>query len=132
MQIKIFKDLKKYTLTSNITKEDIELVKKHRPLALKKQDKDGNDVFAISYNEGHPCVGEFGVTFGSVASEGGNAMCVFDLPEKIPQGMTAADIAADKVGCALDNINEFEASIPAIAAEIAAARAELIGNIEEA
>ena len=41
MQIKIFNDLKQYTLTSTLTKADIDLVKKYRPSALKKQDAEG-------------------------------------------------------------------------------------------
>ena len=46
MQIKIFKNLKQYTLTSSIKKDDLDLVKKYRPAALKKKDADGNDIFA--------------------------------------------------------------------------------------
>lgn len=132
MQIKIFKDLKKYTLTSSLTKEGIELVKKYRPAALKKKDKDGNDLFAVSYVEGNPCVCSKGVTFGSTANDGGYAMIVGDLPEKLPEGTTYNDYVADLVGGAIADIKVFEETIPEVVATIQSERAELIGSFEEA
>lgn len=132
MQIKIFKDLQKYTLTSTITKSDIDLVKKYRPTALKKQDADGNDVFAISYVEGKPCVSANGVTFGSASTNGGFAMVTGDLPTNLPTGTTYGEYIADKVGVALAHINSFEESIPGVVNEITTERNELISGIVEA
>ena len=131
MVIKIFRDLKQYTLTSSIKKSDIDLVKKHRPNALKKKDADGNDIFAVSYVEGKPCVAANGVTFGATSAEGGFAMITGTLPETLPANTTAADFVADKVGSALTLINEFEASIPDVVNAIKTERAELIGGIVE-
>ena len=132
MQIKIFKNLKHYTLTSSIKKDDIELVKKYRPGALKKKDADGNDVFAMSYVEGKPCVSAKGVTFGAADVDSGCAMIVGTVPATLPANTTVGDYIADEVGCALEFINEFEATIPEIAADIRAERATLIGSITEA
>jgi hypothetical protein len=132
MQIKLFKDLKKYTLTSTLTKKDLDLVKKYKPGALKKQDAEGNDVFAMSYCEGHPCVSANGITFGSVATEGGFAMITGDLPETLPAGTTYGDYVADKVGAALAYVNEFEAAIPAVVNAIQTERAALLDGIVEA
>ena len=133
MQIKLFKDLKKYTLTSTLTKKDLDLVKKYRPGALKKQDAEGNDVFAVSYCEGHPCVSANGITFGSVATESGCAMITGDLPETLPAGTaTYGDYVADKVGAALAFVNEFEASIPGVVNAIQTERAALLEGIVEA
>ena len=129
MVIKIFRDLNQYTLTSSIKKEDLDLVKKYRPAALKKKDAEGNDIFGVSYVEGKPFVAANGVTFGSVSAEGGFAMITGTLPESLPANTTAGDYVADKVGGAITYINEFEASIPEVVAAIKAERAALLGSI---
>lgn len=131
MQIKIFKDLKKYTLTSTLTKADIDLVRKYRPTALKKQDADGNDIFAMSYVEEHPCVSANGITFGSQSANGGYAMITGDLPEAPSDGKTYGDYVADRVGAALVHINALETDIPAIVMSIKAERAALLSGIVE-
>lgn len=131
MQIKIFKNLKQYTLTSAIKTSDLELVKKYRPGALKKKDADGNDVFGMSYVEGKPCVAANGITFGSTDVDTGCAMIVGTLPESLPANTTAGDYIADKVGAALAHVNELEAIIPEIASDIMAERTALIGSIAE-
>ncbi len=131
MQIKLFKDLKKFTLTSTLTKADIDLVKKYRPAALKKKDGEGNDIFAVSYVEGHPCVSAKGITFGSESTNGGFAMISGDLPENVAEG-SYGEYIADKVGSALVYINEFETSIPAVVTAIRNERNALLGSIEEA
>lgn len=132
MQIKIFKDLHKYTLTSTITKAQIDLVKKYRPDALKKKDNDGNDLFAMSYVEGKPSVFANGITFGSASADGGFAMITGDLPTTLPEGTTYGDFVADKVGAALSYVNVMEIEIPAVAAEISSERFELINGMVEA
>ena len=129
MTIKIFRDLKQYTLTSSLKVEDIELVKKYKPVALKKKDADGNDIFAVSYVEGRPCVSANGITFGSASAEGGFAMITGNLPDTLSNNTTAADYVADKVGSALALINEFEASIPEVVNTIKSERAALISGI---
>ncbi len=131
MTIKIFRDLKQYTLTSSITKGDIDLVKKYRPTALKKKDADGNDIFLVSYVEDKPCVCAKGITFGSVSAEGGFAMIVGTLPETLPMNTTAGDYVADQIGSALALINEFEKSIPEVVSAIKNERAELLDSIVE-
>lgn len=130
MQINFFKDLKKFTLTSTVTKENIDLVKKHRPAALKIKDKDGNDIFGMSYVEGKSCVSANGITFGATSSEGGYAMIVGDIPADVAKDKVGEYIA-DLVGAALAHINTLEQSVPAAAAEITAERSALIGTIAE-
>lgn len=131
MQIKIFKNLKQYTLISSLKKTDIELVKKYRPGALKVKDADGNDIFAMSYVEGKPCVAANGITFGAADVDSGCAMIIGSLPETLPANTTAGDYIADKVGCALEFVKSLEASIPAVANTIKTERTELIGSITE-
>lgn len=129
MQIKIFANLKQYTLTSSLTKADIELVKKYRPTALKIKDNDCNDIFAMSYVEGKSCVAANGVTFGAADVNNGRAMIIGTLPETLPADTTAGDYIADKIGSALPFINELEAVIPEVVDQIKTERAELIGSI---
>lgn len=131
MQIKIFKNLKQYTLVSSIKKDDIELVKKYCPGALKKKDADGNDVFAMSYVEGKPCVATNSITFGGVDIDSGCAMIVGTIPENLPENFTAGEYIADKVGSILEFVNEFEATVPEVVATIKSKRAELIGSMTE-
>ena len=131
MIIRIFRDLKQYTLTSSITKDDIDIIKKYRPAALKKKDADGNDIFAVSYVEDRPCISPSGMTFGSVSAEGGYVMIVGSLPETLPEHMSAGDYVADKVGSALSFVSEFETSVPDVANSIRHERAELINGIVE-
>ena len=132
MQIKIFRNLNTFTLTSSIKKDDIELVKKYRPAALKKKDADGNDIFAMSYVEGKPCIAASGITFGSADVETGHAMIVGCIPESLPANTTASDYVADKVGGVLAFVKELETSIPEVVNAIKAERAALIGSITQA
>lgn len=133
MKIKIDKDLKKFALTSTLTKDDILLAKKYRPAALKKQDKDGNDVFAVSYVEGRPCLSANGVTFGAASHNGGYALITGDLPDKLPGGCAGyGEYVADMIGAALPLVNEFEAAIPAVVSGIKAERTALLESIVEA
>ena len=128
MQIKIFKDLKKYTLTSTITKETMELVKKYKPVYLKEKDSDGNDIFAVSYVEGRPCISQKGITFGATNSNG-YVMIVEDLPETLPEGVTYSDYVADKVGAVNSFVAFFESNLPEVAASIKEERAALMDGI---
>lgn len=131
MQIKIFKDLKQYTLTAPYTKADIELVKKYRPDALKMKDAEGNDVFAVSYVEGKPCVFANGVTFGAATADDGFAMISGEIPANLPAGTTAGEYVADKVGCALEHLTAFETIIPTTVEAITTERKALLDGIEE-
>lgn len=128
MTITLNMDAKKYILASSLKKEDIELVKKYRPSALKIQDKDGNDVFAMSYCEGRPYIGKNGITFGSASHEGEYALVVGDLPA----GEKVEEQIADMVGAALTHINALEKSIPDAVDAIKTERAALIGSIKKA
>ena len=132
MKITIYGDVKKYVLTSTLKKETLELVKKHRPDALKVKDSEGNDVFGMSYLADKSCVAKNGITFGGVNSAG-FAIVTGDIPAKLPDGTTnAAEYVADVVGAALTHINSLEEAIPAVATAIKTERAALINGITNA
>lgn len=64
-------NLKNYgviVFNTSLTKEAIEKLQKHNPSALKIQDENGNDIFAIGFGSGS--ITEYGVNFDKVDSEG--------------------------------------------------------------
>lgn len=131
MKITLHQDVKKYVLTSTLKKDDLDLVKKYAPDALKIKDKDGNDVFGMSYCENRSSVSKIGVTFGGVNKDG-CVIVVGDIPADLPAGTKPGEYVADVVGAALENINALEAKLPEVVTGIRAQRAELIGSITEA
>lgn len=131
MKITLHSDVNKYVLTSTLKKEDIDLVKKYRPEALKIKDSEGNDVFAMSYSEGKSGVSKFGITFGGTGKTG-YAIVVGNLPATLPAGVSAKDYVADEVGSALAYINKLEASLPEVVAAIKSERNTLVESITEA
>lgn len=131
MTIKIFKDLKQFTLTSTLTKEDFNLVQKYRPDALKIKNEDGDDVFALSYSEGRSCVSPFGVTFGATSADDKKLMIVGCLPA-VNGDESYGDKIADIVGAALPHVETLEKALPDVVAQIKAQRKALIDSITTA
>ena len=71
MQIKLIPDAKCCVIATTIKKDDVLLLKEHKPQALKKVDSEtGDEIFAINYREGASSWTKFGVTFGSVNADG--------------------------------------------------------------
>lgn len=118
-----------YTLSSTLTVEDILLLKKYNPDALKLKDSDGNMKFAIDYCEGKPSVTPFGITFGSELLSTGNATVVGEIPNGLNNADLAKGFVVDKLGCVVDYIQTLESSIPEEAKAIRDKRIALINNI---
>ena len=125
METKVFKDVKKFSVTSTLKKSDIELVKKSNPNALLIKDEDGNDIFGVSYVPGKSSIGARGVTFGEV-NDGGYLLVVGDIPEKVEN---FTEYVADVVGGAVEHLQAIEAKVPAIVAEITETRNTLVNSI---
>lgn len=71
-----------YSLTSELTVEAIKLLAENKSPSLKIIDKDGNEKFAIGYNEGKPSITTFGLTFGGTSHDGnGYATLTGMIPE---------------------------------------------------
>lgn len=116
-----------YVLTSDLTATGIETAKKYRPNALKIKDADGNDIFAISYNPGKPCISKNGVTFGGVSRNGdGKATITGTIPDSVTD---AKAFVAELVGCAVSNLKVLEDSLPPVLATIEAERNALLNSI---
>lgn len=127
MRTKYYRDVKQYAMQSTLKAEDVALVKKYKPAALKMTDEEGNETFAISYVEGKPCVSSVGVTFGSVGADG-TLMITGEVPANVEN---VAEWLADKLGGIANNVAAFERTIPDIAADIKAERRTVINSIEE-
>lgn len=118
-----------FVATSTIKADDIALVAKYKPDALKIKDKEGNDVFSISYvADGNSSIAPFGITFTgkSRGEDGGYAT----LTQKLPKGTTdAKKYVADAVGGVIEHVNAIEESLPAVVEEIKTTKAALLDSI---
>jgi hypothetical protein len=104
-----------YVITSGKKLEDIKLVERYRPNALKIFDEDGNEVFVVNTN-GDGYIGKFGVTFAQEARDGSKA-AVITMP--IPKNVQDAKrYAVNELGAPLMNLNKIEAGLDAVIAEI--------------
>ena len=117
-------------ITSTLKAADIATAQKFRPEALMLKDENGDVQFAICTTTGTGSINDFGVSFGGVSRDG-NGLATVTLgfkgatdPEKIK------DEIADKFGIALTKLNTVESAIPAVLAEIAAQKAEVVASIE--
>lgn len=126
MRTKYYRDLNQYAIQSTLKAEDVALVKKYKPAALKTTDAEGNEIFAISYVDGKSCVSTAGVTFGSIGADG-TLMVTGEVPANVEN---VAEWLADKLGGIANNVATFERTIPDIAADIKAERRAVINSIE--
>lgn len=128
MQIKIMANT--YALTSAIKVGDIELLKKRNPAALKIKDKDGNDVFAVSYAEGKDSVSAYGITFGAKARDNsGAAVLTGTIPATAKTNEEAKAYVEEVLHAASVYLKALEEGVPAAAAKIAEDKATLMSAI---
>ena len=128
MQIKIMANT--YALTSAIKVGDIELLKKRNPAALKIKDKDGNDVFAVSYAEGKDSVSAYGITFGAKARDNsGAAVLTGTIPATAKTNEEAKAYVEEVLHAASVYHKALEESVPSAAAKIAEDKATLMSAI---
>lgn len=119
-----------YSLTSEISVADIELLSKYNPDALRIKDKDGNEKFAISYVEGKPCTSDFGITFGGrTRDEAGKATVTDIIPSSIKDAAAAKNFVAEKFGSTVAYLKQLETSVPREAKKIADERKALVESI---
>lgn len=118
-----------YSLNSEISVDDIVLLKKYNPDSLCIKDDEGNVKFAIGYSEGHPCVSTFGVTFGTKSLTNGKASVTEILPLDLDTVEKAKDYLAEKFGGVVAYLEALEASIPNVARFIREQKQTLIDSI---
>lgn len=122
-----------YAITSDLKVADIELLKKYDPDALKVKDEDGNEKFAVSYQEGKACIAPFGVTFGGVSRDGeGKATITGAIPSEAKTTDAAKNYIAEKIGGVIAYLRDLEESVPAAAEAVRANRQSIIDAIDVA
>lgn len=126
MQIKINKEYGKLTVLSSIKTEDIALLGKYAPDALCIKNDNGDEIFSVSYVEGHPSVSKFGVTFGATSADG-YAKVVCDLPDVEDDKLR--DTVADAVAPATENLGKIEAQVAAAVNTVRHAHETLVNSI---
>ncbi|MCL2798134.1 MAG: hypothetical protein FWD58_08805 [Firmicutes bacterium] len=129
MKISIIGD--SYIITSTLTVQDIGLVAKNKPDALKVFDKEGEQKFAVSFNEGKSSVAPFGITFGGkTRCANGFATLTGFIPKGVEGAKAAKDFVADKLGAAgAAYLAQIEAQVPEAVKAVKDARSALLGNI---
>lgn len=70
MNITIYRAVRMFCITSDIFKEDFDLIKKYDSEKLTLKNENGEQVFSIKYDENRPCVDKYGIVFNGVDSLG--------------------------------------------------------------
>jgi len=126
MKIKISGDA--FVLTSTIKEEEMALLKKNKPDALKITDEDGNDVFCVGYNTGRPSISAFGITFGGTTRDENKNLTLTCL---IPAGtVSAKEYVADIVNGVKANVEKIEKKVATDYTKVSEARKKLLDEIE--
>jgi len=116
-----------FVITSTVSMADLELVRKHRPKALKIVDKETQEeLFAVG--TGGNSISDFGVSFSGVTNDE-KKLATVTMP--IPSGVEdAKEYVLDKAGLALASLGKIEAAIAKSLEEIRAEREVIAKNIK--
>jgi len=119
-----------YALTSDVKVEDIQLLTKYKPDALKIKDEDGNDKFSVGYTQGKPAVSSFGITFGGKNFQDGKATITKNLPDAVSDNVEKAkEFVAEQFGAIIAYLKQLEETIPAAAKAIRDDKKALVDSI---
>ena len=118
-------------LTSTLKVEDIELLKKYKPDALKLTDEDGNQVLAVAYAANRGGLSKTGIVFGGASIDGGYATLTTVLEKEGTFDVeTVKEKIADMLGDIPSKLQQIEDAAPVAIADLAAKRATLIDSIQ--
>lgn len=133
MRVKILQDANVFVLNTTIKTEDIQLLKSGNPNALKEFDDEGNEVFAINYEEGEGCITDFGITFGKTSADG--TACVsargYLVDEDATEDIEALKEAVIEIFLPIQpHLEKLEASVPEAVTQLKATKTTLSNLIE--
>jgi hypothetical protein len=115
-----------YVVTSAISKEDLETVKKYRPSALEITDPETKET-RFKVGVGSNSVTDFGVSFGGVSNDDKKlATATVSIPADAED---AKAYVLDKAGLAIANLNKMEKDIAEALKEIGVERKAIADNI---
>ena len=97
-----------YVVTSTVSMTDLELVKKHRPKALKIVDEETKEeLFAVGV--GGNSISDYGISFSGVTNDEKKlATVTMSIPSDVED---AKEYVAEKTGAAVVNLNRIEDGI---------------------
>lgn len=117
---------KAVVVTSTLKTKEVEMVKKYRQDALTLYEGEGKDkqaVFLIETGNGVGSIGAYGIEFNGTNADG-----FATVTRLLPDGLNAEDVkewVSDNIGVPTLKLGRLEASIPAVAAEIATEKATI-------
>ena len=115
-----------YVVTSSVSMEDLETVRKYRPAALALTDPETKETL-FKVGVGANSVNDFGVSFGGVSNDEKKfAAATLPIPADVED---VKEYVLDKAGLALVNLNKVEAGIAAALTEVRAERDTIAKNI---
>ena len=116
-------------VTSALTLEDVKTVEKYRPkeLVLKGGEDGKEPIFAIGTTTGSGSINEYGASFGTETRDEAKLACITLFLDGATSDVK--EWVADHLGAAIINLNRMEEKLPAVLAEIADEKAEVMRNI---
>lgn len=116
-------------IESGETLENLKLLKKYRPNALKLFSNEGGkkeEVFAVGITGGTGSLNEFGVSFGSTTTEDGKATVTMMIPEGVAEPKKWAE---DRIGVAILHLNKVEDGFADAIADVTSEKAAVSAAI---
>jgi len=116
-----------FVVTSKVSMADLELVRKHRPKALKMVDEETKEeLFAVG--TGGNSLSEFGISFSGVSNDEQKlATVTMPIPSDVED---AQEYVAEKAGVAVVNLNRIEDGIDEVLEQIRAEHKNVIDSIK--
>lgn len=117
-------------ITSSLSLEDIRKVEKYRPEALYLKGGENNKeiLYGIATTTDCGNINEYGASFGRESHDADKkaviTMCIGDVAVE-----NVKEYVADLIGRAVTNLTKIEATIPAVLAEIAEEKNQIMSNI---
>jgi predicted butyrate kinase (DUF1464 family) len=115
--------------TSSLSLEELKLVAKLRPQALRLMGGENNKevVFAIGVAKGNGSINQYGASFAGETHDDAKLATITMIAEGVTGDVK--EWAADRIGAAIININKIEANLPDVLAEIRTEKAAVLSNI---
>ena len=122
------------TITSTISIDDIILLQKHNPEALKlySENEDGKSLeFSIVGVSTKGGAGVFGIEFNGFTRTEEKYATFTAIHNDLPEDNAAAkEFVADKYGAVITKLSKLETTIPAAVAQVKSDRASIVEGIE--
>lgn len=116
-----------YVVTSEISMEELELVKKFRPSALELVDPETKEAL-FKVGIGASSLSDYGISFGGVSNDAGRlAAATLPIPADVEN---AREYVLDKAGLAIASLNKIEEHIIEALGEVQSERSAIAENIE--